>query len=240
MTEIQITSTKRYDSYAEVSYKMTFTLPAILGTGSNPIAGFDRILSSYPNFSSEIIPVIGTVITVNETKSVELTVTLPQAETFLQNRYAEIRLQLDAFVLSPYDSLAGLSWDGITWATSSGITDIASAGVLMLTGVGAAAAGVTLTLPASVNKFHNIIRLDITAYSSSARTGNATPVTVTTTNLNGVAYTFATAAAIGTADQKIIEPTLPIKSILANTNTTIVCPATTGIIWRINCFYNLQ
>jgi hypothetical protein len=96
----------------------------------------------------------------------------------------------------------------------------------------------TVTLPAVASQFHNITHLEIAAYSTAARTGSATPIVVTTTNLNSLAFTFATAAAIGTLDKQFLSPTLPVKSAVVNTATTIVCPATTGIIWRINIIYN--
>ena len=90
-------------------------------------------------------------------------------------------------------------------------------------------------------KFHYITRIEITLYNSAARTGGATPVTVTTTNLPGSpAFTFPSAGAVGTVDRLIIEPSKPLKSSVVNTNTTIVCPATTGVIWRINVAYEAR
>lgn len=245
MTQIQILNEKRYPSYIEISYKMRFLLPAIYGTGTSPIAGIESIVRSFPDsFSLEVIPVTGTVIVYTQSISVDLSVTLGQGQTFLQNKYSSIRTQLDALTLTPYDNIAGLSWDGATWGSSNLITDVSVVNDKqannMLTATGATGAAVTLTIPAAVGVFHNISHLSIQAYSTAARTGSATPVIVTTTNLNGVAFTFATAAAIGTTDFKVIESAYPVKSVLANTATTIVCPATTGVIWRVNCFYNLS
>jgi hypothetical protein len=71
---------------------------------------------------------------------------------------------------------------------------------LGVTAVGAAAAAVTLTLPAVAGLFHNISLIEIELYSTAARTGVAAPITVTTTNLPGSpAFLFSTAAAIGTS-----------------------------------------
>lgn len=249
MTQIQIFGLKRsLTGYAEVTYKMSFTLPAIFGTGANPIEGLSKIAASYSanNFGIEVIPVTGTVITLFETVSPDTGFTLAQAKAFLQNRYTAVRAQLDALSLSVLDNLSGLDFDGSVWATTANITDIPlivdnSQSNLALTATGAAAAAVTLTLPAAIGKFHSIVRLEITAYTTVARVGGVTPVIVTTTNISGTpAFTFASAAAVGTTDSKIAEPTLPIKSLVANTATTIVCPATASIIWRVNCFYNIS
>lgn len=109
---------------------------------------------------------------------------------------------------------------------------------LGVTAVGVAAAAVTLTLPAVAAAFHHITRLEIGLYSTAARTGAATPITVTTTNFpGGPAFTFATAAAIGAMDRLIFEPAKPKRSAVANTATTVVCPAVTGGLWRLNAAY---
>lgn len=110
---------------------------------------------------------------------------------------------------------------------------------LSVTGVGAAAAAVTLTLPAVASQFHYIARIEITAYSTVARVGGVTPVTVTTTNLPGSpAFTFASAATVGTTDRYVIELGPSWRSSVVNTATTIVCPATASIIWRVNVIYS--
>jgi hypothetical protein len=111
---------------------------------------------------------------------------------------------------------------------------------LGVTAVGAAAAAVTLTIPAVASQFHYIDSIEITLYSTAARTGNATPITCTTTNLSGnPAYTFATAGAIGTENtRQLNNANRPIKSSVVNTATTIVCPAVTGGLWRMNVRYS--
>lgn len=245
MTQIQIINFKReLTGYISATYKMSFTLPAIYGTGGSPIDGLSKIVASYAgNFGTEVIPVTGTVITLYENISPDSSFTLAQAKTFLQNRYTTVRGQLDSLSLSTYDNITGLSWDGSVWASTSLITDIPlinnNQATLSVTATGAAAAAVTLTLPAVVGLFHNISYLSITAYTTVARTGTATPVIVTTSNLSGSpAFTFASAAAIGTTDIKSFDFPQPVKSLVANTATTIVCPATASIIWRINLFYS--
>lgn len=104
---------------------------------------------------------------------------------------------------------------------------------------GAAAAAVTLTLPAVAGQFHYIDVIEITLYSTAARTGAATPITVTSTNLPGApTWLFATAGAIGTTLPYAISASCAIKSSAANTATTIVCPAVTGGIWNVKAIYS--
>lgn len=105
---------------------------------------------------------------------------------------------------------------------------------------GAAAAAVTLTLPTpATGKRHQILSLEITLYNSAARTGSATPVVVTTTNLGGLSWRFQSAGAIGTKEVVTLtgHPGAPVTAAAEALATTIVCPATTGIIWNVNCVY---
>jgi hypothetical protein len=116
--------------------------------------------------------------------------------------------------------------------------NIAQIPVRWATAVAATGVAVTLTLAAVAGQFHYINSIEIQAYSTAARTGSATPITVTSTNIpTGAAWTFATAAAIGTTDNKFQSFSNNLKSTTVNTATTIVCPATTGIIWRVNVSY---
>lgn len=103
---------------------------------------------------------------------------------------------------------------------------------------GVSGAAVTLTLPAAAGVFHYITHLEIVAYTSLARLGVAAPVLVTSTNISGgPVWDFSTAAAIGTADKLAFDFARPVKSAVVNTATTIVCPATTSIVWRVTAFY---
>jgi hypothetical protein len=107
-----------------------------------------------------------------------------------------------------------------------------------VTAVGTSGAAVTLTLPAVAGQFHYITLIEIVKYAAAALTGSATPVTVTSTNLPGTpAFTMGTAAAIGTTERIFFTPNKALKSSVVNTATTIVCPATTSVIWRVNVWY---
>lgn len=119
----------------------------------------------------------------------------------------------------------------------SGAVDESPA-TLAVTATGAAAAAVTATLPAVAGQFHYITSIQIIYYATVAVVGTATPVVVTTTNLPGSpAFTFPRAMAIGTVNEQKFEFPISLKSSVVNTATTIVGPATTSILWRINVFY---
>lgn len=109
------------------------------------------------------------------------------------------------------------------------------------TAVGASGAAVTLTLAApGVGLRHYLTYLSINRFAAAVLTAAAAPVTVTTTNLPGsLAFSIpADAAALGTLDRWREDFAFPIASSAQNTATTIVCPLTTGVIWRVTAgFY---
>jgi hypothetical protein len=110
----------------------------------------------------------------------------------------------------------------------------------LVTSVGAAAAAVTLTLPAPGAGLRQYITyLTINRFATALLTAAATPVTVTTTNLPGsLAFSFAAdAAALGTIDRWREDFAYPLASSAQNTATTIVAPATTAVIWRVTAGY---
>lgn len=126
---------------------------------------------------------------------------------------------------------------------SNGRLQVENAPISNLLGVsvtGVTGASVTLTLPAVAGLFHYIDSIEVSLYSTAARTGVATPILVTTTNLPGNSVsTWATSAAIGQCDtRQLNDATLSIKSSIANTATTFVAPAVTGGLWRMNVIYN--
>lgn len=107
-----------------------------------------------------------------------------------------------------------------------------------------AATGVaaTLSIPAGgAGLYCYLSRLVIQRHTSAALTAGATPILVTTTNMPGSrVFSFpADAAAQGAMAQEIVEPATPLRMTATNTATTIVAPATTGVIWRITAdWYN--
>lgn len=107
-----------------------------------------------------------------------------------------------------------------------------------ITATAAAGAGVTITIPAVAAKFNYLAYLSIVMYAAAALTGGATPVVVTSTGLSGTpAWTFPTAAAIGTLTEEKVETSHPIKGTAINTAMTIVAPATPNVIWRVTAAY---
>lgn len=111
---------------------------------------------------------------------------------------------------------------------------------LLVTATGAAAAAVTLTLAApGVGLRHYLTYLSVNRFAAALLTAAATPVIVTTTNLPGtLALSIpAEAAAQGTLDRWREDFAFPLMSSAQNTATTIVCPVTTGVIWRVTAGY---
>lgn len=105
------------------------------------------------------------------------------------------------------------------------------------TTVGAAGAAVTLTLAApGAGLRHYLTFLSINRFAAATLTAAAAPVTVTTTNLPGsMAFSFpAEAAAQGTLDRWREDFAYPIASSAQNTATTIVCPLTANVLWRVS------
>lgn len=109
------------------------------------------------------------------------------------------------------------------------------------TTVGASGAATTLTLASpGAGLRHYLTYLSINRFATALLTAAAAPVTVTTTNLPGtLAFSFpAEAAAQGTLDRWREDFAFPIATNAQATATTIVCPATPGVIWRVTAgFY---
>jgi hypothetical protein len=104
------------------------------------------------------------------------------------------------------------------------------------TTVGTAGAATTLTLAApGAGLRHYLTYLSINRFATALLTAAAAPVTVTTTNLPGfLAFSFAAdAAAQGTLDRWREDFAYPVATNTQNTSTTIVCPATPNVIWRV-------
>jgi hypothetical protein len=111
---------------------------------------------------------------------------------------------------------------------------------LLGTTTGAAAAAVTLTLAAPGAGLRQYLTyLAIVRSASVALTAGAAPTVVTTTNLPGsLAFTFGADAAVQGVDKVIREDfAFPLAASAQNTAVTIVCPATTGVIWRVTAGY---
>lgn len=128
----------------------------------------------------------------------------------------------------------------------NGVSDVVSHPKCADTGstnTGASGAAVTLTLGAAgTGLYHRIDRVVIQRFAAAALTAAATPVLVTTTNLPGSrVFSFPADAALqGSLYTETFEPSRPLRSSAANTATTIVAPATTGVIWRLTADYDVS
>lgn len=109
------------------------------------------------------------------------------------------------------------------------------------TTVGTAGAATTLTIAAPGAGLRQYLTyLSINRFATALLTAGTAPVTVTTTNLPGsLAFSFgAEAAAQGTLDRWREDFAFPIAASAQNTAVTVVCPATTNVIWRVTAgFY---
>jgi len=111
---------------------------------------------------------------------------------------------------------------------------------LHITVTAAANTAATITLPAAgVGLFHYITYLNCRRNATAALAGTATLI-ITTTNLPGSpAWSNGNAMiAGGTVEDVDMQATNPLKSLVANTNTTIVMPAAgLAVLNRGNCSY---
>lgn len=111
----------------------------------------------------------------------------------------------------------------------------------IVTATAAANTATTLTLPSpGAGLRHYLTFLQVDRFATAALLSSATPIIVTTSNLPGsLAFTVATDAlpqgAVSSAVR--LDPRLPIAASAQNGNTTVVAPATTNVIWRINAGY---
>lgn len=108
------------------------------------------------------------------------------------------------------------------------------------TNVGAAGAAVTLTLASPGAGLRQYLTyMSINRFATALLTAAAAPVTVTTTNLPGsLAFSFGAEAALqGTLDRWREDFAYPLAAAAQGTAVTVVCPATTGVIWRVTAGY---
>jgi hypothetical protein len=116
------------------------------------------------------------------------------------------------------------------------------AATLMQSATAAVSTAVTAALPAVVGLRHYINRIDVVRSATAALTAAAAPVVITTTNINGAPQLTFGSDAGGVGIDKMVSFDFGASGIAAtatNTATTIVCPAYTGAIWRVNVVYRL-
>lgn len=145
------------------------------------------------------------------------------------SRFRKLRVRCTAYT-SGTAAVALVAGTGYVDSYVDGVTP--SLGTI--TAAAGAAATLTLASPGAGLR-HYITYLRIVRYAAAVLTPSATPVIVTTTNLPGtLAFTMpADAAAIGTVFTYQEDFANPIMAVAQATATTVVCPATTGVIWRV-------
>lgn len=123
-------------------------------------------------------------------------------------------------------------------ATTSDFTQIveripATSGLTVTAAAGSAA---TLTIPApGVGLFQYVDWIRIQHFAAALLTAGAVPTIVTTTNIPGTpSFNFrADATPQGTLSEVVVSNGMPIRGITTNTAITIVCPATTNVLWKV-------
>jgi hypothetical protein len=116
------------------------------------------------------------------------------------------------------------------------------ASTLLVTATGAVSQAVTATLPAVIGLRHYIDRIDVVRSATATLTASATPVLVTTTNINGLPILTFGSDTGGIGVDKIQSIDFGASGLATTTlggTTTIVCPIYTGVIWRINVAYRI-
>jgi len=121
------------------------------------------------------------------------------------------------------------------------VTDL-KASTLIVSATAAVGLAVTATLPAVVGLRHYIDRIDVVRSATAALTAAATPIIISTTNINGVVQLTMGQDGGGIGVDRTITLDFGSSGMAAtatNTATTIVCPVYTGVIWRVNVAYRL-
>lgn len=128
-------------------------------------------------------------------------------------------------------------------AASSHLGIIARPMTDLLSVTAAAGVAVTATLPAVPGLRHILDFVRINRSATAALTASATPVVITSTNLpSAFAMTLGQDAGGVGVDRELLTDFggTGLAATAISTNTTIVCPAYVGVIWRINVGYRLS
>lgn len=141
-------------------------------------------------------------------------------------------------------AVANFVWNGATFDRAEGDstngTKVSTKQTMLWQGgTSVANTALTITLPAGgAGIFHYITHIRIARISTAALAGSAV-LTFTSTNLNGKTWATGNAAAAGVTNNDVDQMhTVPIKSQVANTATTIVAPACgAAVLSRIEVDY---
>jgi len=107
------------------------------------------------------------------------------------------------------------------------------------TGTADTGIGVTVTLPSETGSCHYITWVQIVKYLTEVITASATPVIVTTTNMNNINFYFRNVGILADSEIQGFCLANTLKSTTQGVNTTIVCPAVTSVRWHVTVLYYL-
>ena len=150
----------------------------------------------------------------------------------------KIRIRISAYTAGTAD----ISINSDSCSSISPYVKDQKVATLMVTATAAVSTAVTATLPAVPGLRHYIDGITVVRSATAALTASATPVLVTTTNIPGAPIlTFGSdVGGIGVDKQLALDfGGAGISATSIGTATTIICPAYTGVIWRINVMYRL-
>jgi hypothetical protein len=144
--------------------------------------------------------------------------------------YTKVRARVTAYTSGSATTTLAVGLGEVDWQRSG----IVTTGIGTITAASGAIATLSLASPGAGLR-HYITYIAINRFAAAALTAAASPVLVTTTNLPGtlVFSIPADAAAQGTIHTIREDFAYPIAANAQATATTIVGPATTGVIWRI-------
>lgn len=193
-------------------------------------------------------PISGSVSVSNFPSSQAVTGTFWQATQPVSGPLTDAQLRAAAVPVS------GTFWQA-TQPVSGPLTDaqlratavpvslsVEKASTLHVTATAAVNTACTLTLPAAGSGlFHYITMIQVTKLYNVVGVAAGAGVIVTTTNMPGnPAFTTEQLASPAGTATKVVDISYggnPIKSSVANTATTIVCPQQLQTIWRVNVSY---
>lgn len=113
---------------------------------------------------------------------------------------------------------------------------------LSVTATAATAAIVTLSLPLLADMYHYIDSITVSMFTGAAiAAAGAAPTIVTTTNIPGTpSLNFRNdIQPAGQLTVQTLDFNAPMRSTAAGTATTVVCPATVGILWKATAIYRI-
>ena len=121
MKQIEIIALNRHkDNYIEMTYQFRFTLPALMGTTTNPAPGLDKVITSFSvegyrlEETADQIPEYYILYT--RTESAPENITLMVLKNSLISKYNVISTNINSFSATAFDIIAGQSWNGTSWS----------------------------------------------------------------------------------------------------------------------------